>query len=119
MGKRGGELNMGWIWDFLVLLTITLLILRLILQGLIPLRFGVIVMILLVVLRAVGRGRGGRLSRIIRAMFAVGLPITALLTFAIAQSQGDLNQTMTIIGGLGALLIALFGFYIMVRALFT
>jgi len=109
---------MGLIWDFFVIITITLLILGLMLQGLLPLQFGAIALVLLIAFRAIGRGRGGSLSRAVRTVFTIGLPITALLIFVTTYGQGDPKQMMAIIGGLGALFIVLFGLYIMVRALF-
>jgi len=110
---------MGWIWDLFFIMTITVLLLNLILRQLIPTRFGTLILLLLVLFRALGRGRGGLLGRLIRRTFALGIPLTSLLIFAVVYSQGDPDQMITIIGELGVLLIALFGIYIMVRGLFA
>ncbi|HID10594.1 MAG TPA: hypothetical protein EYP17_04755 [Candidatus Latescibacteria bacterium] len=114
-------MNIGWswIWDTLFLLTIMLFILGSIAQGLIPVHFGALALAGLVVLRAIGRGRGGHLGRLVRRVFVIGLPITALLVFAVAYGQGDPEEMMAILVALGALLIALLGLYMMVRALFS
>jgi len=110
---------MSWIWDSILLLTVVLFILGLILRGLISTQFGALALLLLVIFRAIGRGRGGHLSRLVRMVFTLGIPITSLLIFAVAHGQGDPEQIVAIIAGLGALLLALLGFYIMVRGLFA
>lgn len=110
---------MRWIWDSLFLLTVTVFILGSIAQGLISVHFGAFALAGLVILRAIGRGWGGHLGRLVRLVFAVGLPITALLLFAVAYGQGDPKGMMVILVALCALLISLFGLYTMVRGLFS
>lgn len=110
---------MGGLWDSLFILTATLWILGLLAQGLIPLHFGAFALAGLVIFRAIGRGRGGHLGRLVRLVFVIGLPITSLWVFAITYGQGDPEGIMAILGALGALLMALIGLYLMVRALFS
>jgi hypothetical protein len=65
----------------------------------------------LVVLSALGKAAG---FRGVRLVFRVFLPLATLATFVIWQGQGDPKQMIAILGPLLALIIALFGLYIIV-----
>lgn len=109
----------GWFWDFLVIIAVTIFILGLIAQGLVPLQLGAFAIIALLVLRAVGRGLSGGVGRAVRKTFTIALPIVAVLMFAIAYSGGEMKPMIAILSALGALFITLLGIYIMIRGLFA
>lgn len=109
----------GWFWDLLFIIAVTTFILGLIVQGLVSVQFGTLVIIILLVLRALGRGLGGGIGRVVRKTFTIALPIVAVVMFAITYSGGEMKGMVAILTALGALFIALLGLYIMIRGLFT
>jgi len=110
---------MGVIWDFFVIVSLAALVLGPVFRGELPPEVGAVALGLLVILRALGRARGGWLNRAVRTTFAIGLPLTALLLFITSQGQGDPEKIMLIAGSVGALLLMLLALYIMIRGLFT
>jgi|GEM_PF-3641932 len=110
---------MGVIWDFFVIVSLAALVLGPVFRGELPPEFGAVALGLLVILRALGRARGGWLNRAVRTTFAIGIPLTALLLFITTQGQGELEKMVPIVVGVGTILLALLGLYIMIRGLFT
>lgn len=98
-----------------MIITVTLLLLRPAAQGAISPSLVAVFLMLLVAFRAMGRGMGKGISRAVRLAFTVGLPFASLLMFALSVSQGNLKNTATILGALGALILSLMGIYIMFR----
>lgn len=65
------------------------------------------------VLRAVGRGLGGRVGQFVRLGFHVGLPIATVLTLAILAGGGSLSDASVVLAGLATLLAVVGGLYVM------
>lgn len=108
----------GWLWDWLVIISVTAFTIGLMLQGFVPFWLGTLAIITLIILRAAGRGWGGGLGRAVRRTFTVAMPIIAILILAITYSGGNTKDMLAITSQLGALCIALLGLYIIIRGLF-
>jgi hypothetical protein len=109
----------GWFWDWLFIITLTVFILKLILQGDVPLEFGTLAIIALVAIRALGRGLGGGIGQVVRKTFTIALPIVTAVTIAITYSKGEITHMVALLVVLGALSLMLLALYIMIRGLFT
>lgn len=109
----------GLFWDFLGIISVTVFILGLTVQGFIPPQLATFAMLGLLILRALGRGLGGGVGRTVRRTFGIALPIMVVLMFAIAYGGGEMGPMMAILSSLATLLMALLGIYIMIRGLFA
>jgi hypothetical protein len=110
---------MGFLWDIVVIASIMVWVLALYLQGYIPTWLVLVALVGLVLVRALGRGAGGGVGRLVRTILTVGLPIASILTFAIIYGGGS-NRDMTLIfSQVGVLLVILAGLYFMFRGLFS
>lgn len=104
---------MRYLWDFIIILSILPWILRLAAEGYISPRFVALVLVAIVFFRALGRGCGGGLGRLIRATFLMGIPIASLLTFTATLGGGSYREIASILSRIVVLFIILVGFYIM------
>ena len=107
------------IWDFFVIVSLAALVLGPVFRGELPPEVGAVALGLLVILRALGRARGGWLNRAVRTTFTIGVPLTALFLLIASQGQGELEKMVPIAVALGAVLLILLVLYIMIRGLFT
>jgi len=110
---------MRFLWDFIILLSILVWLIGLASQGVIPLKMVALALIGFVFFRALGRAQGGMLSRLIRMLFKIGIPLTSLLVFAVLHGKGDVRDVAGILGVLGALFIILVGFYVTFYGFFS
>lgn len=109
----------GYLWDFIVVLSALAWLVALYLQGLISLHFVAFALVAIVVLRAVGRGLGGNIGRLIRLWLGIGIPGASFLTFVIILTGGELKDIVKVLSGFGGLLIALGGLYLMIFGAFS
>ena len=103
-------MSIGNLFDLLVLLTLTLWLLGLGAQGRMSGETIVLVLLGLTFLLAVSRRAKVGLAR---TTFRIGIPLTALATFVIVYGGGDLRRMAPLLGSVVALVVMLFGFYIM------
>lgn len=96
---------------------LALFILGLIAEGLIPLPFGMAALLALVILRAIGRGRGGHLARTVKRTFALAVPIVSTVLFLVMFTSGNPNQLPGLLAQLIGLLVLVTGVYVMIRGL--
>jgi len=110
---------MGCLWDIIVVAGIMVWVAGLYLQGYVPLWFLGAALVGLVVIRAFGRERGGNLSRLVRFLFIIALPVASIMTFAIIYGGGSTKDSFFILSQMLVLLAMLAGIYIMFRGLFS
>lgn len=91
-------------------------IMKLVGRGYIPLHLAVLLSLVLVFLRWVGRGKLG--SKLIYLTFRIAAPIFVLTTFLSTASHGNLKEAVVIGCSLLALTVMLEGFYLMFYGLF-
>ena len=108
---------MRFLYDLLLIITISVWILGLAAQGALRPQVAGLFLVALVFFVAAKKASGG-LSRLIRSVFRIALPICALLTFAILYSGGSLSRMTTLLSSVLVLLVILVGFYVMFRGLF-
>lgn len=101
--------------DAITILAIMVLLIRLGLSGAVSVETVAIAMIALVALVAIARGIG---SGFIKLAFRIALPIAAIAFLVVSESGGDARAIAEAATALGALFIALLGFYIMFRGVF-
>lgn len=107
----------GLFWDILAIVSVTLLVLGLAAQGLVPTWLAALAIAGLAMLRALGRGRGGGLGRLVRRTFAIALVLTSLGIFLVSYGQGDPAAMRDLLLVLGVLAVVVFGLYVMVRGI--
>lgn len=105
----------GWFRDLLSVLTMTVLVLSLAAQGLIPVGLAAGALLGLVALWAIGRGTGGGIGHMVRKTLGIALPLTSLAVLLVVHSQGDPTAMKSLLASIGALVLALFGVYVMFR----
>jgi hypothetical protein len=105
----------NWFFDFLLLISVVVWMLRLALQGYLTVEQTAIFLVVFVILVALARGLRIRLARLI---LRVGLPVAALFTFAIFYGQGQRDQMTVILGYVLTLVIVLLGIYVMISGPF-
>jgi hypothetical protein len=98
-----------WFFDLLLILSLTLWLLKLGLWGALSPEFIGVVLIALVFFVALGRRTG---MGFIRTVFRVGVPLASLAAFAVWHGRGDPAAMTAILGTVGALVLALFGYYV-------
>jgi hypothetical protein len=100
----------GWFFDILILLTVLIWLLKFALAGYLTAEQTALFLLGFIVLLAVSRALKIGSGRLI---FRVGIPIAALLAFAVTYGEGQMDQVMSILGSVFTLLLVLFGIYIM------
>lgn len=106
---------LGWFFDILVLLSVVIWLLKFALAGYLTAEQTALFLVGFAALLAISRASKIGIARLI---FRVGLPIASLLTFAVLYGHGQREQAISIIGSVLALLVALFGIYIMISGPF-
>jgi hypothetical protein len=107
-----------FLWDFIVILTVIAWVVALFVQGYISPSLAVLVLLLTPIILALGRGFGGNVSRTVRFLFRIGLPIASLATLIVILSGGGFRELGRIMGNIFALFLVLAGFYFMFYGLF-
>ena len=110
---------MGCLWDIIAIAGIMVWVVGLYLQGYVPLWFCGVALVGLVIIRAFGRERGGSLSRLVRFLFTIALPVASIMIFAIIYGGGNTKDIFFILSEMLVLLGMLAGIYIMFRGLFS
>jgi hypothetical protein len=105
----------GWFFDMLVLLSAAVWLLKLAVEGYITAEQTAIFLFGFVVLLAVSRALKIGMGRLI---FRIGIPIASLWAFAVTYGQGQMGQSLSILGSVLTLLVVLFGLYIMISGPF-
>lgn len=105
--------------DGIVIVSAVIWIVPLILRGYVSITVGVIALVAIVFFRALGRGLGGNIGRLVRLVFGIGVPAASILTWAIILSGGDWGDIVRALGGLGAICLAIGGLYIMFFGAFS
>lgn len=107
--------TMGTFLDAIIILGIMVMFVRLGASGEISVEITAVMMTALVALVGVARAIG---SGLISLVFRISLPIAAVAFLVVSMSGGDPRAIVRAIVALGALFIALLGFYIMFRSAF-
>jgi hypothetical protein len=109
-----------FLWDFIVILTVIAWVVALFVQGYISPSLAVLVLLLTPIFLGLGRGFGGNVSRTVRFLFRIGLPIASLATLIVILSGGGgFKELGRIMGNIFALFLVLAGFYFMFYGLFS
>jgi hypothetical protein len=111
--------ELRFLWDFIVILTVITWIVALFVQGYIPPSLVILVLLLTPTILALGRGFGGSVSRTVRLLFRIGLPIASLATLIVILSGGGFKELGGIMGNIFALFLVLASFYFMFYGLFS
>jgi hypothetical protein len=99
----------GCFFDALILLTITIWLLQLTIEGYLTIEQTALLLSGMVIVIAISRALGIRLRRL---LLRIGLPVAALLVFAIKYGEGHRRETIFIFGEILVLLLVLIGIYI-------
>lgn len=108
----------GCLWDLLTILSVVGWIIALAIQRNISASFAGIVLVALILFLAIGRGLGGNIGRVVRILFRL-IPIFSLLTLIATLSGASFKDMISMSSGIGALLIALVGLYLMFYGVFS
>jgi len=108
----------GMLHDFLFILSSMLFVLGAAAKGYVSPQGAAGILIALMLLRALARARGKAFGSNLRRLFTVGLPLASFAMFAIDNGDKGAGGTMAIAGSGAALVLSLFGIWIMVRGLF-
>jgi len=106
----------GCFFDLLLILSLTVWIIGAVMVGRISGEHAALALLGLVALIAVSRGLG---SSLIRLTFRIAVPVASVAALVLWSGSGDPRSTTAILGTLGALVLVLFGLYVMVRGLFS
>lgn len=108
---------MGCFWDLLVIISVALLVLKPTVEGLLTPTAAAGFLVALVILRALGRVFGKGIGRAVRFAFSIGVPLVGLALYAVSLGHGNIKDSLTILGSVGALIFSLMGLYIIFRGL--
>lgn len=103
---------MNYVLDFFLLVSICAWIIRLRVTGLISNEMAVGALVASVIV--VGIARRMKMT-VAGVLWRIGLPVVSMIGIAMSYGGGNTQQTVQIAAALAALVIALFGIYIMVR----
>jgi len=102
--------------DFVLIIGLVAWLLGQALAGKISPEVTAVCLIALVFLVALARSQQSRVAFLV---FRVGLPIASMCVAIIAYGNGDFNSVSGIAASIGALVLALFGFYLIFRAVLS
>ena len=108
-----------FLWDGIVIVSAVVWIVPLILRGYVSIPVGVIALVAIVFFRALGRGLGGNIGRLVRLVFGIGVPAASILTWAIILTGGDWGDIVRVLVSLVALCLAIVGLYIIFFGAFS
>ena len=108
----------GCLWDAITLVSVVGWIIALAMQRNISASFAGVVLVALIFFLAVGRGLRGNIGRVVRILFRF-VPIFSLLTLIAILSGASFQDMIAMSSGIGAVLIALVGLYLMFYGVFS
>lgn len=109
-------MTVGWLFDGLVLLSVLLWLLRLALGGTLTIEEVGLLLIALAILVAIARAANMGLVRVI---LRIAVPLVSLWLFVTANTDGSQEQVTAALGAILALLMVVFGLYIMIAGVLS
>lgn len=108
-------MNIGYLFDFLAVVTLVTWILGLTMSGALTPEFAGVALVLLVGLMAVGRAAG---MGLIRTTFRIALPIASLAALVAWYGGRSGTAGREIVTGVISVVVLMFVFYVMLRGFF-